>query len=63
LKASFTTAAFLIHVNLSKPFVLEADVFDFAVGAMFSQLGENNLLHLVDFRSHKFSSTKINYEI
>ncbi len=63
MKASFTTTPFLIHVNRSKPFVLETDVFDFVVGAMLSQLGEKNLLHLVDFHSRKFSLVEINYEI
>jgi hypothetical protein len=30
---------------------------------MFSQLGENNLLHLVGFHFCKFSPTDMNYEI
>jgi hypothetical protein len=34
LQASFTTTPLLIHVNPSKPFVLETDVFDFALGAI-----------------------------
>jgi hypothetical protein len=28
-----------------------------------SQLGENNLLHLVEFHFHKFSPMEINYKI
>jgi hypothetical protein len=63
LKVSFTIAPLLIHVNPSKPFVLETDTFDFTIGAIFSKLGEDNLLHHVGFRSHKFSPTKINYDI
>jgi hypothetical protein len=63
LKASFTIAPLLIHANPSKPFVLEMDVSNFVVGAVFSQLGKDNLLHLVGFRSCKFFHAKINYKI
>ncbi len=48
LKISFTTTPLFIHVNPSKPFVLEMNVFDFAIGIVLSQLGEYNLLHHVD---------------
>jgi hypothetical protein len=41
LKASFTIAPLLIHVNPSKPFVLEMDIFDFALGAILSQPKED----------------------
>jgi len=63
LKVFFTTTPLLIHVDPSKPFVLEMDAFDFATSAILSQLEEDNLLHPVGFRSCKFSLTKINYEI
>jgi hypothetical protein len=59
-KASFTSAPLLIHVNSSKPLVLEMDVSDFAIGIILSQLGEDNLLHLVSFCFCKFSPTHIN---
>jgi hypothetical protein len=39
------------------------NAFDFAVGVTFSQLGKDNLFHLVNFHSHKFYPTKINYKI
>jgi hypothetical protein len=41
LKPSFTILPLLIHVEPSKPFVLEMDTFDFALGATFSQLEED----------------------
>jgi hypothetical protein len=63
LETSFMIAPLLIHANLSKPFVLETDASNFAIGAMFSQLGKNNLLHVVNFYSCKFFPIKINYEI
>jgi hypothetical protein len=36
LKVYFTTTPLLIHVDPSKPFVLEIDISDFAIGAMLS---------------------------
>jgi hypothetical protein len=64
LKASFmTTTPLLIHADPSKHFVLETDASNFAIGVVLSQLGEDNFLHLVVFRSHNFSFIKLNYEI
>jgi hypothetical protein len=57
------TTLLLIRANLSKPFVLEMDIFGFALSVVFSQPRENNLLHLVGFHFHKFPPAKINYEI
>jgi hypothetical protein len=57
------TTPLLIHAYISKPFVLEMDVFDFTIGNVFSQLGKNTLFHLVSFCSHNFFPTEINYEI
>ncbi len=59
----FLTSPFFIHVDPSKPFVLETNAFDFAVGVVLSQLGKNNLLRLVKLCFYKFSFTKINYKI
>jgi hypothetical protein len=63
LKASFTTVPLLIDVGLSKPFVLEMDTSNFALGVVLSQPGKDNLLHPIGFHSRKFSPTNINYEI
>jgi hypothetical protein len=63
LKVFFTIAPFFIHVDPSKPFVLEIDVSDFVVGAIFSQLGKNNFFHPIGFHFHKFFLAKINYKI
>ncbi len=62
LKVYFMIAPLLIHVGPSIPFILETKIYDFALGAIRSWLGKNNL-HLIDFHSYKFSPTKINYEI
>jgi hypothetical protein len=57
------TTPFFIHVDPSKPFVLKTNTFNFVIGIVFFQVGENNPLRLVDFYSRKFFRTKINYEI
>jgi hypothetical protein len=36
MKAYFMYVLIFIHVNPSKPFVLEMDSFDFVIGTMFS---------------------------
>ena len=38
LKAAFTSAPILAHVDPSRPFIMETDASDFALGAVLSQL-------------------------
>jgi hypothetical protein len=59
----FTTAPLLINAAPMKPFILKIDVFDFTLGVVLSQHGEDNLLHHIDFHSCKFFLAKINYKI
>jgi hypothetical protein len=63
LKVYLMTPPFLIHVDLSKPFVLETNVFDFVIGTVLSQLGEHKFFHPIGFCFHMFSLAKINYKI
>ena len=63
LKHAFTSAPILIHANQDKPFILEADASDFALGSVLSQPNENGLLYPVAFHSRKFEAAEINYEI
>jgi hypothetical protein len=63
LKQAFTSAPIFIHVNLEKPFFMEADASDFALGSVLSQLGDDDKLYPVAFHSRKFEPTEINYEI
>ena len=63
LKQAFTSAPILVHVNLEKPFIIEADASDFALGSVLSQIGDDEKLHPVAFHSRKFESAEINYEI
>lgn len=63
LKLAFTTAPILVHPDFTKAFYLETDASDFALGAVLSQMGNDNKLHPVAFYSRKFSAAEINYEI
>jgi len=57
------TTPLLIRVNPSKPFVLEIDTSNFALGIILSQPGKNIFFHLIGFHSCKFSPIEMNYEI
>ena len=63
LKKAFTTTPILIHQDFQKPFFLESDAFDFALGAVLSQPSEDGCLHPVAFHLQKFTAVEINYEI
>ena len=63
LKAAFTTAPVLAHVDPGRPFIIETDASDFALGAILSQYQDDGLLHPVAFYSQKFSSAEMNYHI
>jgi hypothetical protein len=41
---AFTSAPILIHPNPAKPFIVEMDVSDFALGTILSQFGIDGLL-------------------
>ena len=45
LKAAFTSAPILAHVDTNKPFVMEADASDFALDSILSQQGDKEELH------------------
>ena len=61
LKKAFTSAPVLLHPDLTKPFTIETDVSDFAIGAIFSQSDNDGILHPVAFYSRKFTPPEINY--
>ena len=63
LKEAFTSAPILMHADLSKPFIIEADASDFALGSILSQIGNDGKLHPLAFHSRKFEAAEINYEI
>jgi len=63
LKMAFTSAPILIHPDPAKPFIVETDTSDFALGAILSQFGINGLLHPVAFYSRKLTGAEINYQV
>jgi hypothetical protein len=63
LKRAFTSAPILLHADLEKPFIIEADASDFALGSILSQTGDDGTLHPIAFHSRKFEAAEINYEI
>ena len=48
LKKAFTYAPTLSHVDPHKPFIIEADAFDFSLGSILSQ-GDDGQLHPMAF--------------
>ena len=63
LKKAFTLAPILMDADQSKPFIIEADASDFALGSILSQRTDDGKLHPVAFHSRKFEGAEINYEI
>lgn len=63
LKKALTMAPILTHPDFQKPFFLETDASDFALGAVLSQPDKDGRLHPVAFHSRKFTAAEINYEI
>ena len=49
LKKAFTSAPIMAHVDPHQPFIIEADAFDFLLGSILSQQGDDGQLHLVAF--------------
>ena len=43
--------------------ILKADVSNFVLRGVTSQVDEDDLLHLVAFHNRKFNSIEVNYEI
>ena len=63
LKQAFTMAPVLLHPDPTKPFQVETDASDFAIGAILSQPDEVGVLHPVAYYSRKFTAPEINYPI
>ncbi len=63
LKMAFTSAPILMHPDPTKPFIVETDASDFALGAILSQFGIDGLLHPIAFYSRKLTSAEINYQV
>ena len=63
LKQRLTHAPILQQVDPSKPFVLETDASDFAIGACILQFGNDRKLHSVAFHSRKLHDAELRYPV
>jgi len=63
LKEMFTTGPILTYFDDTRPTKLETDACDFTLGAVLSQLCEDEKWHPVAFHGRKFSRAEINYEV
>ncbi len=63
LKERFTSAPVLMMPNVNKPFVLQTDASDCAIGAVLMQEDENGDLHPCGFLSHALTPTKMRWQI
>jgi len=59
----FTTGPILTHLDDTRLTKLETDASDCALGAVLSQLSEDEKWHPVAFHSRKFSPAEINYDV
>jgi hypothetical protein len=49
IKFAFTTSKFIAHPQEQKPFILETDSSDYAIGAVLSQFSDDNRLLPIAF--------------
>ena len=53
----------MTHFDETRPTKLETDASDFALGAVLSQLCEDERWHPVAFHSCKFAPAEVNYDV
>ena len=63
LKAALTSAPVLQLVNPQKPFTIETDASDFAIGSCLLQRAEDGTLHPVAYESRKLSDPQTRYPV
>eukprot|EP00833_Pecoramyces_ruminatium_P012026 jgi/Orpsp1_1/1186058/evm.model.c7180000096669.1 len=63
LKKRLSSPPILLHPDPQKPYILECDASNFAIGSILSQYDEENKLHPVAYFSRSLSNTEINYSI
>ena len=51
LKKALTDASILVYPDYSKPFVLETDALLKGLGAVLSQKGDDNKIHVITYAS------------
>ena len=63
LKSMFTEGPILAHFDFMRSTQLETDASDFVLGAILSQLCEDNRWHPIPFHSLKFQAAEVNYDV
>ena len=63
LKERFTTAPVLMMPDVNKPFVLQTDASDRAIGAVIMQKDDNGDLHPCGYLSHALTPTETRWQI
>jgi len=63
LKNKFIEEPILKHANPDKPFIVETDASDFAIGAVLSQRNDKNELHPICYFSRSLTKSERNYPI
>lgn len=63
LKKSLTSSPTLLHPDPSKPFIVECDASNYAIGAILSQRDDENKLHPVAYYSRSLNNAELNYPI
>ncbi|MBW0582207.1 hypothetical protein O181_121922, partial [Austropuccinia psidii MF-1] len=62
LKEAFTIAPILSHFDPSLPTIVETGAFDYALGAVLSQISDSGK-HPIGFDSHQLLPAELNYEM
>ena len=63
LKKRLITSPILLHPDITKPFIVECDASNYAIGAVLSQRDKDNNLHPVAYYSRSLLNAEINYTI
>ena len=63
IKAMFKKAPVLLHPDRGKPFFVESDASDYAIGMVLLQKGSDGKLHPVAFASRSLTSAEIKYPV
>ena len=63
LKGRFITAPILGHFNPQSATTIETDASDYAIGAVFNQVGDDGLIHPIAFISRTLQPAEQNYDI
>ena len=61
LKDSLCSASILVYANPSRPYLLQTDASDYAVGAVLSQRQDDSSERPIAFWSHKLNKAEFNY--